>query len=184
LGSVIIGIIFLIKGVLSKPLLYIFNSFFQNKENSLILIRFLIGLLFTYANSKFREAIKLEYNSVISNIYGILSLCQFHLIFYMSRPLSNTFSMILVIYAYYLWLNKETIKSFFLLGFASVVFRSEILILILPFSIISVIEKRISIIKGSLVGIFSIFFGIGIYHFKISILYIVRFIFLEKNYLS
>lgn len=86
-------------------------------------------------------------------------LCQFHLLFYMSRPLPNTFALMICCAAFSEWIrgSHQTKKTrvwyaVFLLTFCTVVFRCDVLILLGLCGIAMLLCNDISLTEAIVVG--------------------------------
>lgn len=79
------------------PVLSWINTTFQiyTRESGLILMRLLLGLICVCCQAKFRNSIAKKFGEEVSKFYAIWVIAQFHLVFYMSRPLPNVFALAL-----------------------------------------------------------------------------------------
>eukprot|EP00941_MAST-03F_sp_MAST-3F-sp1_P004821 g4821.t1 len=88
----------------------------------------------------------------------ILVLCsQFHVLFYLSRPLPNTFGLVLVLWSFVYILRLENEKQkktesslngkivIFLLGFATITFRCDVVILAGPVVLMLLLRRRLAL---------------------------------------
>jgi alpha-1,6-mannosyltransferase len=151
----------IILSTIAKPILFLGGSLFFEKGYSLYLIRIILALIFAFIHAKFRQSILDRYGDVIARNYGLLILSQFHLLFYSSRPLPNTFALCLVVLSFSFWVEKKYLKMFFVLGITASLFRSELFALILPIALWCVLSGQVNVFSGILVGICSIAFGAG-----------------------
>ena len=88
---------------------------------------------------------------------------QFHTVYYATRFLPNTFATIGVNIAFFFYYCNQHSRAFFVLGVVSAVFRSDVLVLIAPLSLISVFwEKHISLQRGMVVGALSLFSSLAV----------------------
>jgi alpha-1,6-mannosyltransferase len=156
LGSVIIStmnmpIVYLLKRCLSEP---------QAKFLSLCLVRFTLGLFSILAQCFFRNGITLRFGASVSKWYAITVICQFHLLFYFSRPLPNTFALIFIFMALGYWMRDQHQHLFVMLAITAVIFRSDTFVFIVPIAIISLLTGKIGFFTGIILGFLSIIIGI------------------------
>lgn len=148
------------------PFIFIQNIFFGKltKPHIQILVRGALGIYNSLSIIIFRYKISKHYNSSISLWYGILQVSQFHIIYYASRTLPNTFAFGLCTIAttYFMsYKRNDVLKGLFILSFTAVIFRLEIIILILSyalyfwfFNIITIQEIIKKCIYGGVLGLF------------------------------
>lgn len=121
---------------------------FGTKIRALIACRSVILILQTISIGKFRRSFCKKFqgqSEVLPTTLGILNFCQFHLVFYSSRPLPNTFAMIAINFALAYWLSGQICKMVVILAFTSVVFRCDTVVLALPLVLHSLWTYRTSI---------------------------------------
>jgi len=156
LGPIIISTIM-------KPFLFLFSIFSIQKFYFLLFSRFILGFLCIFCQSLFRNSIEKKFGKSTSNFYVLILISQFHLLFYMSRPLPNTFALIFTFIGFKFWLDEEYSRMFLILGITASIFRSELFVLIFPIAIYSLFKKKINLFFGIFIGIISILFGSGFF---------------------
>ena len=83
-----------------------------------------------------------------------LMVAQFHLPFYASRTLPNTVALIPVLWALVLWLRDRPLPCCLVLLTSALIFRSELLILLLPLGLWEwVVSRRLSLFRCIWIGI-------------------------------
>lgn len=75
----------------------------------------------------------------------MITVTQFHFIFYMSRPLPNIMALPLVLLALDSWLRREMKRFFSFAGAAIIIFRAELVILLGLLLLYDLFHKRITI---------------------------------------
>ena len=83
----------------------------------------------------------------------VITASQFHFMFYCSRPLPNTFALILVLWVFQLFLDEEYRKAVKVATFAVFILRFELVLLFGPLFLIPIIEKKLSITSAVVTGI-------------------------------
>jgi len=135
-------------------------------------VRFVLGLLTVGALDFFCQSVAKVFGPATAKWIAIVTLCQFHFLFYASRTLPNTFALILGAFPFYLsspladggplcsvtialghWLLKKIEHVIVLLAIAAVIFRGEVVVLAGPLLLLSLINGEISLGRGIAMGV-------------------------------
>ena len=76
--------------------------------------------------------------------------------FYCSRPLPNTFALILVLWVYQLFLDEKYLKAVKVATIAVFLLRFELILLFGPVFIVPLLERKLAITKAIITGIFTL----------------------------
>jgi alpha-1,6-mannosyltransferase len=133
---------------------------------SLLLVRGALGFLYVYSCGLFRRSFSLHFfgnqDRILAACWIAVSISQFHLNFYASRTLPNTFALCLVLIAYHFWFLRKYYHTIFVFVFATVVFRSELIVLFAPIGLELLMRLPFwpLFISGAISGLVSIAFTI------------------------
>jgi alpha-1,6-mannosyltransferase len=100
-----------------------------------------------------------RYASLLSFWFAILTVSQFHLMFYSSRTLPNMFALPMVVLGYRYVLREQYFAALSLIGFATIVFRIELVLLWAGLAISALIFQKSSIQKIIQAGFLGVGFG-------------------------
>jgi len=120
----------------------------RSKLWSQLVVRFCLGSICLFAFSKFRKSISLRFGSDVGIFLTLITATQFHLLFYMSRPLPNIFALVLVLLAFRFWLDQHHSKFIWSSAFAITIFRSELCILLGLIFLLELVTRRVSLLTG------------------------------------
>ncbi|KAM7360532.1 alg12 alpha-1,6-mannosyltransferase [Cochliomyia hominivorax] len=114
--------------ILSTPFILLFETMNINKFWAQYVVRLILAAVVTAAWTKLKRVITKLYGSNVGLWFSIITLTQFHFIFYMSRTLPNIMALPLVLYALAYWLNSQHSSFIVCSGIAILIFRSELVI--------------------------------------------------------
>ncbi|KAJ1916432.1 hypothetical protein H4219_003797 [Mycoemilia scoparia] len=77
----------------------------------LLIVRSVLGISVVYSNARLRSAIASSFGSRTAAIYMLLTMSQFYMIFWTSRPLGNTFSLALAMVSQAFWIEANDAKT-------------------------------------------------------------------------
>ncbi|EGG17507.1 glycosyltransferase [Cavenderia fasciculata] len=140
---------------LSYPLVRLSQLFGFTKLAGLYICRFVLGMSSLVAISHLRRTIGKAFGSDVGYFFSLVTMSQFHFIFYSSRTLPNTFALILVIFAYSKWLKNNNTGMIVLLSMAMFLFRSEVLILSGPIIFSKLLNRSLAFGHFIKIGIIS-----------------------------
>ena len=95
-----------------------------------------------------------------STWFFLLIASQFHVCFYATRTLPNTFALVLTTISLGLLLRHSYYSALAVLGAAATVFRCDLLVLIAPLALLLLISSKISVLNGALVGLGACFLSL------------------------
>ncbi|XP_061388863.1 probable Dol-P-Man:Man(7)GlcNAc(2)-PP-Dol alpha-1,6-mannosyltransferase [Musca vetustissima] len=131
--------------ILSSPFILLFETLHISKYWSLYIVRLVLAAVVTCAWTKLKRVITKIYGSDVSLWFSLITLTQFHFIFYMSRTLPNIMALPLVLYALAYWFNDQMKPFIICSGIAILIFRSELLIFLGLLLLIKVLFKKVTI---------------------------------------
>lgn len=152
---------------LSKPIIDKLGNF----VNEQVIVRGVLGLLTALSLIIYTRAVRLAYGRTTAVFYTLLQVSQFHLPYYASRPLPNTFALILSTVALSFLLPRPVTTpkqrrgayrlGIYILTFTAVVFRSELSVLLFFLALQLLVTHRVSLfrdvipagIAGGLIGL-------------------------------
>ncbi|KAG0129587.1 Alg9-like mannosyltransferase family-domain-containing protein [Tuber indicum] len=153
---------------LSSPLIGVVGG----RVNGQLVVRGVLGGLSALSLNLFTRAVRQSYGSTTAVLYTLFQLSQFHLPYYSSRLLPNTFALILSTTAFSFLLPAPGTPSrrqvghykvgIYILTFTSIVFRSELAILLTFVSLQLLLTRRIHLGNAIVAGVAGGVIGLGI----------------------
>uniref|UniRef100_T1IJL3 Mannosyltransferase n=1 Tax=Strigamia maritima TaxID=126957 RepID=T1IJL3_STRMM len=120
---------------------------FVNKFYVQYIVRAVLGFLVIWSFQKFRQSIKKEFGQAIAAWLVLLTLTQFHFVYYLSRTLPNTFALVFVLLSYHYWFEENHSMLIRTSGIAVLVFRFEVSILLGVILLIELFSGRLTFIE-------------------------------------
>ena len=101
-----------------------------------------LSVMFVWSLASFRFQLKKRIHKGVAGLFTLVCACQFHLLFYASRTLPNTYAALFVNVAFSYWLQDELTTCLCILTFAGVVLRAELVLLFIPIFISACVQKQ------------------------------------------
>nr|CAB3221180.1 dol-P-Man:Man(7)GlcNAc(2)-PP-Dol alpha-1,6-mannosyltransferase [Phallusia mammillata] len=135
----------LVVATLTYPLKLLLEFFGFTKLFVQYAARMVLGSLVLCGLFKFLKAIEKVFGKDTSKFCAIITVTQFHLLFYASRPLPNIFALTVVLPALASWLNRDIQQFVCLAGFGIIIFRFELVILFGICLLISLFRRELNL---------------------------------------
>lgn len=157
LGPFIISRILMLLSMILKP--------FVNLDHHPLVLQSMsraILLLFNlHAHWRLANAAEMKYEnntkkSVLGMYMFLITASQFHVPYYASRMLPNTFSLVLVTHSYADWLQSKVQRSIVWMTIGAFVFRCDVLILLTTFGVTLLLRREIGIVQGIKTGLITV----------------------------
>ncbi|VDM46724.1 unnamed protein product [Toxocara canis] len=97
-----------------------------------------MGVLLSFCN--FARCVEKHFGRHTADFLRLITVTQFHFLFYASRPLPNTFALIGVLWVYQLWLDNEWVYAVRVATAFTVLFRCELILLFAPIFIVPILR--------------------------------------------
>ncbi|KAK7068328.1 dolichyl-P-Man:Man(7)GlcNAc(2)-PP-dolichol alpha-1,6-mannosyltransferase [Halocaridina rubra] len=107
-------------------------------------VRAVLGLLVILAWRRFRKQLQEAFGSSVTFWFTLITASQFHFMYYLSRPLPNTFALAVALLAYSYWLEQKHCHLIWTSGVAVLIFRSELCLLLGPMLLADLSTRKLS----------------------------------------
>mmetsp|Transcript_40025 Transcript_40025/g.100836 ORF Transcript_40025/g.100836 Transcript_40025/m.100836 type:complete len:476 (-) Transcript_40025:29-1456(-) len=139
--------------LMSSPVLAVLRLLHVHKFVALLVVRLVLGTVNVLAFNEFRRAFAKRFGQDAGRVLLLVTACQFHLPFYMSRTLPNSFALCCVLLAFAAWMRDEDNLMMRWLAFAAVIFRSELVLLLGPLVLQRLVREKITFFPSLIHGI-------------------------------
>lgn len=127
-------------------------------------VRFSLGLCSWMSFALFADAISFRFGQRAGSLTCILASLQFHIPFYMSRTLPNTFALIGCLVAYSIWLRGRGLRALLVITVTMMIFRCDLLMLLAPLTLQLLLSREVPFWLTAFLGI-----GIGVISIGLSV---------------
>ncbi|SPQ95642.1 unnamed protein product (mitochondrion) [Plasmodiophora brassicae] len=146
-GSVVLAL-------LSSPFKVAVDAFGWPRLLTLYSVRIVLACIAVLSLGVFRRAFCAYVKSKEPAVWlTAFTVCQFHLMFYCSRLLPNTFSLILMNFGHAAWMRGRSSAAVAFFAFDSVVFRSDAVVFAFPQLAVLLVGRRIKLYRILLAGV-------------------------------
>uniref|UniRef100_A0A2A4JDA9 Mannosyltransferase n=1 Tax=Heliothis virescens TaxID=7102 RepID=A0A2A4JDA9_HELVI len=135
----------LVISAFSAPVVSFFHLTGINKFWMQYVVRLVLALTVIGAWARLRNALLKQFGSTYAWWYTLITVTQYHFMFYMSRPLPNIMVLPLVLLAFEGWLSGKHKQFIMSAGASIIIFRAELAMLFGLFLIIDLYFKKIDI---------------------------------------
>ena len=145
----------LILSTMTLPVHLLLQAMGGSKFLGQYLTRGLLGFILWLGYMEYTEGIKVRFKSGqrLANLCTYLTAIQFHLPFYMSRTLPNTFALFGCLVAYAQWFKGKPVRCLCILAVFMIIFRCDLLVLLAPLVIEMLVVGEIPFISTLLTGV-------------------------------
>ncbi|ETW10429.1 hypothetical protein, variant [Aphanomyces invadans] len=138
--------------LLSSPFLHFLRP---SKPAMQILVRSSLWTLSFLAWRTFKQTISTLHGCDTGVWFTLVSMVQFHVVYYMSRTLPNTFALMLVFVAYSFWMKNQPKAFIALMSISTIVFRGDTAVLFAPILLSMLVTRQISFVMTIATGVLS-----------------------------
>jgi len=122
-----------------------------------ILVRAVLGCWLCWCHRSFSRAVSRKFGTTdginVGCLTTLLTALQFHMPFYMSRTLPNTFGLSGCLLAFAAWLDGRPLTCLCWIGSCAVIFRCDLLVLLAPLALQMLIAREIPFFRSLMVGL-------------------------------
>ncbi|KAK7005029.1 dol-P-Man:Man(7)GlcNAc(2)-PP-Dol alpha-1 6-mannosyltransferase [Biomphalaria glabrata] len=132
---------------LSSPFVILSNLTGATKFAQQYIARGTLGLATSLSFIIFCRAIESGFGKSIKRWLILITMTQFHFMFYMSRPLPNIFALILVMLALACWLYQKHKSFIWLSGASIIIFRFDLIMFLGLIALHELVVGRLAVVK-------------------------------------
>ncbi|XP_023933210.1 dol-P-Man:Man(7)GlcNAc(2)-PP-Dol alpha-1,6-mannosyltransferase [Lingula anatina] len=129
----------------SWPLVTLAHYAGLTKLVSQLIVRGVLGVCVAWSLLQFKNAVSGIFGQMAGKWLLLVTMSQFHFMFYASRTLPNIFALALVLLALKAWLKQDHAHYVWLSGCAVIIFRSELVLLLGLMVLMELVTLRLKI---------------------------------------
>uniref|UniRef100_A0A7S3LW66 Mannosyltransferase n=1 Tax=Palpitomonas bilix TaxID=652834 RepID=A0A7S3LW66_9EUKA len=145
----------LLLGILSFPFTAAVKFMLLPKTVNLMVVRVMLGAANLMAAARIRRELARRFEGNSGMFFILITCTQFHINFYSSRTLPNTFALVLMQFAFAFFIRRQYMWSIRTTVIAGALFRSELALYLAFFYLVLVVQRKIKvfypIMQGALV---------------------------------
>jgi len=141
---------------IAYPFVYVLQLLSVSKFYSQYIVRAALGCCVLSGFLSFREAVKERLGCSVSTWLTLITVSQFHFLFYSSRPLPNVFALVLVLHALAAWMRSQSTRFIVLSAAAILIFRVELAIFLGAILLMDMVVGRVPLSHVIFTGVCSL----------------------------
>jgi len=142
--------------IISSPITSMVTMMGGSKFIHQFIVRAVLACLVLGAFRVYRNAVKNRFGSQVSIWLTLLTLSQFHFMFYSSRPLPNTMALVPVLLSLSFWLNFNPTMFIFTAASSILIFRGELAMFLGAVLLMELLVGKITLLRVMVVGMISL----------------------------
>lgn len=137
----------LLISALAYPFIFVCRLLQYNKFISQFIVRSVLGLVTYYCYRQYHKAVRHKLGKNTAQWLHLLTITQFHFLFYASRTLPNVFALMLTLLSLSSWLRGSHRRLIWSGACAIIIFRSELCLLLGPILLLELLQRRLSMYR-------------------------------------
>lgn len=133
----------LVVSAIAYPIVAIIKLLGLSKFLAQYIVRGVLGLLVILAWRRFRKQLQESFGPSVTFWFTLITASQFHFMYYLSRPLPNTFALAIALLTFSYWLEQRHGPLIWTSGVAVLIFRSELCLLLGPMLLLDLTTRRL-----------------------------------------